>query len=301
MTGPAGSRGTRGWTIGRVAGIEVRMHPTFLVLVAMAVLGLLGPPVEGLVWIALVFACIVAHELGHATVARRRGMVVRDIVLLPIGGASEIDELADRPEDELAVAIAGPLVSIALAVGLGAGLVLVRGSVSAPSLGTGPLADRLLWANAMLAGFNLLPALPMDGGRVLRALLARRVGFAAATRTAARVSRQLAAVMAVVGVVFLPWLLLIAAFVYVTGRAEETAAIVHQRLAGVLVRDLMVGIADPGARPAPTIVRDTAAAEEAVQDLLARGVSAATVVDASGMTVGILLLDRVAEQFRDAA
>ena len=224
MAAPTGS----GWTVGRVAGIDLRVHPTFLLLIGLVLLGLFGPPLGGLLWVGMVFGSIVLHELGHALVARRRGMVVRDIVLLPIGGASEIDDLPDRHDDELAVAAAGPMVSVGLALLLAWLLWVVTGSVGAPSLASGSVVERLLWTNVMLATFNLVPALPMDGGRILRALLARRVGFVTATRTASLVSRRIAVGMAVVGVLFMPWLLLIAYFVYVTGRAEEAAALRHE-------------------------------------------------------------------------
>ena len=290
-----------GWTIARVAGIPVRMHASFLILVGLALLGFFGPPVDGLVWIAIVFSSIVVHELGHATVARRRGLVVRDIVLLPIGGASEIEGLDDDAGRELGVAIAGPLTSIGVAVVGGAAILAGRGSLGSPSLTGGPIADRVVWLNVMLAAFNLLPALPMDGGRVLRALLARRAGYPSATRTAALVSRRLAGVMAVIGLLFMPWLLLIAAFVYVGARAEEAATVAHERLAGLSVRDVMIPIADPSVRPGRDVVRDTDDVEGVLRRLLDDEESLATVVDADGWTVGVVLVDRIAEELRGAA
>lgn len=289
---------SRGWTVGRLAGVDIRIHPTFLVIVAMAVLGLLGPPAEGLTWLALVFSCVISHELAHALVARRRGLVVRDIVLLPIGGASEIEELPARPDDELAVALAGPISSL----GLGGLLLLfgwlARGSVASPSLLTGGIVDRLAWTNVMLGTFNLLPALPMDGGRVLRAALAEKVGMERATVQASAISRRVAVALAAAGLLVMPWLLVIALFVYVSGRAEEAGVLLHARLAGLVVRDLMVPLGDPHGRPVELTVRDDEPVEDAVQRMAAAGHEAATVVDADGTVVGVLLLERVAALVR---
>ena len=114
------------------------------------------------------------HELSHSFVARRRGFVVRDIVLLPIGGASEISGLPGAPPDELAIAIAGPLASVTLALALALIGYMTGAHLWPPTLFSGALLSRLMWVNFLLAGFNLLPAIPMDGGRVLRALLARK-------------------------------------------------------------------------------------------------------------------------------
>jgi Zn-dependent protease len=271
------------------------MHPSFLLLVAFALLGLLGPWFDGLVWIVLIFASIVVHELGHALVARRRGLVVRDIVLMPIGGASEIEGLSDDARHELAVAIAGPITSVALALVLGAAIVLAGGSVGAPSLSTGSLPVRVLWANLMLAAFNLLPVLPMDGGRVLRAAWARDVGYEVATARAARLGRVLAIAMGAVGVLYMPWLVVIAVFVYVAGRAEATAVTIHARLGGLVVRDAMTPIADTSARLGTLTIHESDPLEDAVEELATTSDGIATVVDQSEQVVGVLLLRRVAE------
>jgi Zn-dependent protease len=294
-----GGSALRSWRIGRLAGVEIRMHPTFLVLVALAVVGFFGPPLAGLTWLALIFSCIVVHELTHAVVARRRGHAVRDIVLLPIGGASEIDRLPENPRDELAIAIAGPISSFVLGGALILTASLVHGSVEGPTLLAGSILRRLGWTNVLLGAFNLLPALPMDGGRVLRAALAQRHGIVDATERATAVSRWLAVALGVVGLLVMPWLLVIAFFVYVTGRTEATAVRTHERLAGVLVRDVMVPV-----REAPPAFLVTVESDQPVDDAVAAIVGArddgAVVVDGSGSVVGILLLRQVAALLRRA-
>lgn len=227
-----------GLVLGRVAGIEVRVHPTFWILVVLAAVGALGPPLPTLGWLGLLFASVTAHELAHSVAARRRGIPVAGIVLLPIGGVSEMARLPDRPRDELVVAAAGPAASVAIGTGLLALAAAVGIGAGPPGLVAGPLVRRLGWTNLLLAGFNLLPAFPLDGGRVLRALLARRLGLEAATRVAASVGRRLAVALGVVGILYEPWLVFIAVFIYFGARAEELATIVHARLGRLHVADV---------------------------------------------------------------
>lgn len=302
VTAASGAHRTASWSLGRLAGIEIRMHPTFLILVVLALLGLFGPPADGLVWIGIVFGGVVLHELGHAVVARRSGLVVRDVVLLPIGGASEIDGLPDDPGRELAVALAGPVTSVVVAIALAGTAVATGGHLGAPSLSTGPLLTRAMWVNLLLASFNLLPALPMDGGRVARALWADRLGFERATIRAARLSRQLAAAMAVVGLVFfVPSLLLIAAFVYVAGRAEEAAMLVHARLVGLVVGDAMIATHDPALERGFVTVHDTDPLEDAAAALAGTTDGIATVLDEHDRVVGVLLARSIAERLSPPA
>jgi Zn-dependent protease len=271
------------------------MHPTFLVLVALAALGMFGPPLDGLVWLAVLFGSVITHELAHCVVARRLGLHVRDIVLLPIGGASEIDGLEDDPSRELWVAVAGPVSSFLLAGAIAAGIAVGGGTLRLSSLVDGPLVSRAMIANVVLGAFNLVPALPMDGGRMLRAVLARRVGHAVATQRAAALGRRLAIVMGIIGALFVPWLLLIAVFVYFSARAEATGAILHARLAGLRVRDLMTPIADPEVRLGRVTVHEEDDAEAALTDLAATPDGIATVVDAEDRVTGVLLARHVAE------
>lgn len=230
--------GRRGLVVARVGGIDIRLHPTFWVLVALAALGGFGPPLRALVWLGLLFTSVTLHELAHSLVARRRAIPVAGIVLLPIGGVSEMARLPDRPRDELAVAAAGPAASVAIGAGLLVVAALTGAGALPPGLVAGPLLRRLGWTNLLLAGFNLLPAFPLDGGRVLRALLASRLGLEGATRVAATVGRRLAVALGVVGILYEPWLTFIAVFIYFGARAEELATLVHARLGRLHVADV---------------------------------------------------------------
>ena len=214
--------------VARIGGIDVRMHWTFVVLVLLVVWVNISSGVStvgvGLLWITAVFVSVLVHEYAHCVVARRRGAVVEDILLLPIGGLSQLKEMPERPADEFAIAIVGPLTSLGLRPS-------PRWAVwsSAPTCGhqrclLAPWFARLAWLNVLLGGFNLLPALPMDGGRVARALLERHHDRAIATHQAARIARVLAAVMIVGGVFYDLWLVLIGVFVYLGASAEEQAA-----------------------------------------------------------------------------
>ncbi len=236
-------KGSSGLVIGRLAGIDIRVHPTFLLLVALAAIGGLGPPAEGFLWIALVFASVVFHELAHSLVARRRGVGVRDILLLPIGGVSELDRLPSGSGDQAAIAVAGPAASFLLAA-LAAGACAVTGGHLLPvDLLEGAVLGRLAWMNVLLGGFNLVPAFPMDGGRLYRAWLATRMPGDEATARAARLGRELAVGLGVVAALLLDlWLGVIAVFVYVTSRAEESVTVIHARLAGLSASDVMIRV-----------------------------------------------------------
>ena len=237
-------RGAASFSIGHVAGIDIRVHLTFFLLVGLFVLGASAPGglgiVGGLAWLALVFGCVVVHELAHSLVARARGAVVREIVLLPIGGVSRMDNLPESPSDELAIAIVGPAASAALA-GLSAlAAIVFRQPLLPVDLAGGPLLSRLLWFNLIIAGFNLLPAFPLDGGRVFRAVLERRFDLEHATHLAARVGRALAMVLVAVGVFANVWFVIIGVFVYLGASAEEAATVVHIRVRGLNIADVMI-------------------------------------------------------------
>jgi Zn-dependent protease len=214
------------WKIGRVAGIPVRVHWTLpVLLVAFAVLT--GAGVLGIVASAvLLFGSVVAHELAHALVARGYGIRTRDIVLTPLGGVARLEGMASTGRAEVAIALAGPAASLALA-----GLSWLVIALVSPSGILGSALDTLLWANAMLGLFNLLPAFPMDGGRVLRGLLHDRIGIERATRIAAAIGRGAAIVMALVGIFTQTWsLLVIAVFVWIAGGRERDAVVTEQNL-----------------------------------------------------------------------
>lgn len=175
------------WRLGSVLGFPVFLNASFLILLAIAYLWLGG--IAGLIAVSIAFASVLLHELGHAVVARRRNVAIGGIELSFLGGAAQMNELPRSAVDEILIALAGPAVSLALAaLGLGLGAITGIGAIAVVG-----------WINLALAIFNLIPALPMDGGRVLRALLSFRTGYAQATDQAVAVARVLAIGFAIVG------------------------------------------------------------------------------------------------------
>jgi Zn-dependent protease len=221
--------------LGKIAGIDVFVHATFFILLAWVALsayqssGRIAAAASGVASILTVFGVVVLHELGHALTARRFGIATRDITLLPIGGVSRLERMPEDPRQELQVALAGPAVNIALAAAAYAAfLVLGLGAIDHVSVMEGSFLTRLFSINVSLALFNLIPAFPMDGGRVFRALLALRMDRARATEVAARTGQALALVFALAGLVWNPMLLLIALFVWM-GASQEAGLNPHPR------------------------------------------------------------------------
>lgn len=238
---------SRSLQLGTVFGIRLQVHWTFALLVLwiagsslLAGAGLMGAAMR-VAFIALLFGCVALHELGHALAARYYGIQTRDITLLPIGGVARLERIPRKPSQELVVALAGPAVNVVIA-GL---LFLVMiptvgvGSVNAAALGQANLLQQLLLVNITLVVFNLLPIFPMDGGRVLRALLAMTMNYRNATRIAAAVGQVFA-----LGFVLLsylnPFLLLIAAFVFFGARAEASQVESLEAMRPFRVRDGMI-------------------------------------------------------------
>jgi Zn-dependent protease len=213
------------WRLGTLAGIPVRIHATFLLLILWIALAgaIAGMSVGGVVFevalILAVFATIVVHELGHAVVARRRGGVTREITLLPIGGIASMDVIPERPKDELAVAVVGPAINLAIAGVLAAVLALTGGFAAGTSV-VRAFFVQLTWIEIGLAVFNLIPAFPLDGGRALRALLAMRGSRDAATEIAGKIGMALAVVLAVCGFFVNGWLMIIAMVVFLGAQQE---------------------------------------------------------------------------------
>ncbi|UIJ71975.1 site-2 protease family protein [Aurantimonas sp. HBX-1] len=216
-------------TIGRLFGSEIRVHVTFLLLLLWIGVsayqdGGQAAAIEGVAFILAIFACVVAHEFGHALAARRYGIATPDITLLPIGGVARLERMPERPREEIVVALAGPAVNVVIA----AVLFLVLGarfdaaSVAALDDPAAGFLARVATVNVFLVLFNLIPAFPMDGGRVLRALLAIRYDRATATRYAARAGQVLAFGFGFWGLttgnVFLVF---IAVFVYLAAAGES--------------------------------------------------------------------------------
>jgi Zn-dependent protease/predicted transcriptional regulator len=235
------------WRIGRVAGIDVYVHFTFLILVAWVLavhwIGGASPAsaIGGAGFVLAIFGCVLLHELGHALAARRYGIGTRDILLLPIGGVARLERFPERPSHELVVSLAGPVVNLGIAGFLFVWLVVTSQLVPLSALGwtSGPWLERLLAVNLFLAAFNMIPAFPMDGGRVLRALMTLRTGPVRATRIAAAVGRGFAVVFAIAGLFVNPFLLLIAAFVWLAGRQESILVETRGVLGGIPVRRAM--------------------------------------------------------------
>jgi Zn-dependent protease/CBS domain-containing protein len=239
-----------GWSLhlGRWLGIDLYIHVTFLLLLAFIGLshGLAGRSMEaaltGVLFFAGLFVCVLLHEYGHALAARRCGIATRDITLLPIGGVARLERMPDKPWQELFVALAGPAVNVVIASGLLAGLFL-RKSWPLPSelsVTSGGFIERMLVANVFLVVFNLLPAFPMDGGRVLRSLLAMRMNYARATGIAAAIGKGMAAIFGLAGLFGNPMLVLIALFVWIGATQEATAAQMKSSFAGAKVLDALL-------------------------------------------------------------
>jgi Zn-dependent protease/predicted transcriptional regulator len=243
--------------LGSISGIDIRVHFTFALLLAAAASQLADKQgargaVFGMLVVVCLFACVVLHELGHGLVAQRFGVAVREIVLLPIGGVARLLSEPKKPLHELLIAIAGPLVNVILACGLfvalGPATVLapdfidVAGrSFETPSLRS--LLTSLFVGNITLAVFNMVPALPMDGGRVLRALLSFFVGPVKATNIASIVAQVLAIALGIYGLQHNPVLVFIALLVFM-GAGQERAT----TRTTALLADLRAGeVCDPQA------------------------------------------------------
>ena len=234
-------------TLGSVSGIVVRVHMTFFLLLAWigTVLWFAKGPaaaIDGVVFVLFLFGCVVLHELGHAFAARRYGIGTRDITLLPIGGLASLDRMPEDPGQEVVVALAGPAVNIVIAALL---FLVVGAQVDTSGLegfgaGATSFIGRLATVNLVLAVFNLIPAFPMDGGRILRALLGFTMSRAKATRIAARIGQGLAVVFAFLGLMGNPILILIAIFIFFAASAEAYSASIHDFARGRSVAEAMI-------------------------------------------------------------
>ena len=216
------------WKLTRLAGIDVYVHATFLILIAWIglsywlVSGSLAAVITGVGFILALFGCVVLHELGHALIARRYGIRTRDITLLPIGGVAALARMPDDPKQEITMALAGPAVNLIIALGLWLWLSVSNSplQVDQLSLTGGSFLERLMLVNIILAIFNLLPAFPMDGGRVLRAMLSMRMNRNQATQVAAKIGQGMALWLGFIGLLYNPFLIFIALFVWIGAAAE---------------------------------------------------------------------------------
>jgi len=234
----------RSWRLGRAFGIDIYVHWTFLLLVAFVLYtrwGIGGPDfaIYSVVTLLGLFGCVVLHELGHALTARHFGIGTRDITLYPIGGVARLERMSEKPWEEFWIAIAGPAVNVVIAALVAVPLALSLGRVDRTMEATMAFLERsflfaLFATNLGLVAFNLLPAFPMDGGRILRALLATGMGHLRATEAAAQLGKVFAVVFAIAGFAAMlgtplqiggtaigsPMLLLIGGFIYLAGQQE---------------------------------------------------------------------------------
>jgi len=221
--------------LGKIAGIRIEVHWTFSLLLIWVIFldiqrgGTTYTALMNIILILLLFLCVILHELGHALTARHFGIVTKKITLLPIGGVASLEKMPEKPGQELLVALAGPAVNVLIALllyltvpiknyfGLDADSLIQL--LSAPSLET--ILFYLFIANLMLVVFNLIPAFPMDGGRVFRAILAFTMDRARATRIAAGLGQYLAVVFFIIGLFYNPFLILIALFIFLGAYSEN--------------------------------------------------------------------------------
>jgi Zn-dependent protease len=230
--------------IGSIWGIPIELHLTFILLI-IAVFILFYPQIYSFILIIFLFIFVFFHELAHSVVARHYGIKVRKIVLYPIGGVSEIEEIPEKPSEEWRMSVAGPLISLLVGVVL-LGISLFTSPQMPTAIGssltaTGNFLFDLASLNLLLGAFNLIPAFPMDGGRVFRALLAERMKFSDATRYAVYLGKVFGIAMVVVGFLFPSYflLILVGIFVYIGAGEEEEQTIVSTTLASVRVKDVM--------------------------------------------------------------
>lgn len=284
--------------IGTVKGTVIRLHITFLLFllwigIAHYTQGSWDAAVEGVVFIALLFLCVLLHEFGHIVAARRYGVQTPDVTLLPIGGVARLERIPEEPMQEFVVALAGPAVNvvIALILFLFLGGFVPREGLEVQNPGVDLLA-RLASANVFLVLFNLIPAFPMDGGRVLRAFLAHRMGYARGTQVAASIGQALAFGLGLLGLLNGNVVLLfIALFVYLAASSEAQAVQIRQVSRGMLIADAMITRFDS--------LTPQSSVEEAVECLIRTTQHEFPVVDGAGRLRGVLTRDEIIKALRE--
>jgi Zn-dependent protease/CBS domain-containing protein len=235
------------YRLGTISGIAIYVHGTFLILLSWVALSYylqrnsLADALSGLLFIVTLFGIVVLHELGHALAARRFGITTRDITLLPIGGVARLERIPDNPKEELIVALAGPAVNVLLALLLFALRAPIAGLSALTEAGwVGGELAKLFWVNVSLAVFNLIPAFPMDGGRVLRALLAMKMDYVQATQRAANIGQGVALLLGFFGLFFNPLLVFIALFVWLGAGQEASLVQMKSALGGIPIGHAMI-------------------------------------------------------------
>ncbi len=251
--------------IGRIFGVPIYLHITFLIILPLFIYVFSDPPnqvkilgialsfkdldasqavkyVFGTIASVIFFVTILLHELAHSYLAMKYGVKIKGITLMIFGGVSSMEEMPKLPKQEWRMAFAGPMTSLATGVGSWLGMLLLD-ALNSPSMvvqGVAILLGIMALYNVLLAGFNLIPAFPMDGGRVLRAWFASRMDFLEATKRAVKVGKYFAIAMAVFGILTLNFfLIIIALFVYIGAAEEEQATTITESLHGVTVGQVM--------------------------------------------------------------
>ncbi|MEM7147645.1 MAG: site-2 protease family protein [Verrucomicrobiota bacterium] len=275
--------------IARIAGTDVRIHLTFVLLLAVFAVALVAEgglihAVSGLTFLTGLFFCVLLHEFGHALAARHYGIRTPDITLLPIGGLARLERMPEKPAQEFIIAVAGPMVNVAIA----AALFLVLGRLPVPDDLTNlsdpaTILPNLARVNVLLVLFNMIPAFPMDGGRVLRALLATRLDYARATQIAARIGQALAVIGGVLAIFFTrnPLLFIIAIFIYFAAAQESQSVQTRAATNHLRVRHAML--------TRFRTLNNNATLQDAVDALLAGSQHDFPIVDENNHAVGLLL------------
>jgi Zn-dependent protease/CBS domain-containing protein len=274
-------------SIGRIAGTAVRIHITFLLFLiwiwfANYETGGTTAAWSGLLFMILLFLCVLAHEFGHIFTARAFGIPTPDVTLLPIGGVARLARIPEAPGQEFLIAIAGPAVNVVIALAL----MLFAGAQFDPqhlaTVGNGriDMIDRLAEVNLFLAVFNMIPAFPMDGGRVLRAVLATQLGYVRATEIAASIGQWVAFALGFIGLFYNPLLIFIAIFVYLAAASEAHMVGLRAMSRGVPVTAAMV--------TQFATLKPTEHIDQAIETLLHTSQGEFPVVDDAGRLVGLL-------------
>jgi Zn-dependent protease/CBS domain-containing protein len=285
-------------TIASIGGTVIRIHVTFLLfLIWIGAIyyrqGGADAAWQGTIFIALIFLCVLLHELGHVFAARRYGVKTRDVTLWPFGGIASMERMPDKPSEELIVALAGPAVNVVIA----AALLLWLGPRLNPEALTQienpavSMAAKIAGANIILVLFNMIPAFPMDGGRVLRALLAMRMGNARATELAASIGQGFAILFGAVGIFYNPMLLIIAVFIFLAASGEAAQAQLRAVAQSALVSDAMITEFQP--------LGTGATVNDAAEALIRTTQTEFPIVDASGGLRGVLTRDALVKALKE--
>lgn len=285
-------------TIGRLGDTAIRIHVTFLLFLvwiwaAYYRTGGADAAWQGVLFVALLFACVLLHELGHVFAARHYGVKTPDITLWPFGGIASLERMPEKPSEELVVAIAGPLVNVVIAAVLllilGAGL-KVDDLSKIEDPGTSMLV-KLAGANIFLVVFNLIPAFPMDGGRVLRALLAMNMGFGRATAVAASIGQAIAIGLGLLGIFTNPMLMIIGVFVFLAASGEAGQVQLKEASRGLSVADAMITHFET--------LGPTATVDDAADALIRSTQKEFPIVDGGGHLRGVLTRDAMIHAMKD--